>query len=263
VKPWSLAQWLDNAAKNHHLPEGFSARHGIKSLFPPESGAVGLSLLQSYLYSSDGSGETPGPDSQQTPVVQCSFNVRADGAGNWLFAAWITSYPSEIPTPDFNGQYGAGFVFSYSTDSNGHGIIETGSGDASGPYSYSNGTSGIPNGIVCGIGVLVTGKDPWIADHWPSLFARGCGFYLSEATGLDGLPPTNDVATDHGFSGLSPLQGAQVKSWSGCDQWTAPSGDGWVAGKGLGCTGSSEYGPGMEAESENESENESESEDEE
>jgi hypothetical protein len=185
---WSLAQWLTQLSKDHHLPHGYAARKGIKSLIPPQSGHVSIAILKDYVFSQDSTLASPGPSTGQSPVVQTSMYVRADGTGNWYFSAQTTALT------DREWQYAAGFIFVYSTDPTvAHGYIKTG---PSGSSKLDTFTAG--------------GKDPWIAEHWPELFGPGCYFYVSDAVlGFfdvgNHLPNTNNIAFDHGFRALEQL----------------------------------------------------------
>ena len=165
---------------NGHLPDGFDASRGIRSLFPPGK-SVGLSSLRRYVYSVEGWAATG--------ELYPTYSVRADGAGNWCLRVLISTTG--------NGRFGAEVVFAFSTDTQGRGIVATG--------NYGGGISGSDDGI--GVSVLAHGLDPWIRDNWPDMFAQPVFLYISEATGFYKLPPIVRAATDHGFSGLTTLAG--------------------------------------------------------
>jgi hypothetical protein len=159
---------------NGHLPSSFDATKGIRSLFPAGEN-VKLSSLSQYLYAQSGT----------TSVSGCTgtFYVRADGAGNWALVAVVSGSPWQL---------GVGFVFMFSNDGNGHGITSTAK---QGPdLAFNDAWS-----------VVAQGNDPWIRANWLQLFSNGVWLYLSEATGLNNLPPASNAATDHGFAGLTQL----------------------------------------------------------
>jgi hypothetical protein len=70
---------------------------------------------------------------------------------------------------------------------------------------------------------VVEGTDPWISGNWPDVFDQGVFFYLSDATGLEGLPDTANAAKNHGFPGLTPLQGAGRMLTTDVEVGTTPS----------------------------------------
>ena len=47
------------------------------------------------------------------------------------------------------------------------------------------------------------------------VFAPAAFFYISYASGLEGLPPVTNAATDHGFAGLNVLQGPKATDSTG------------------------------------------------
>jgi len=165
---------------NGHLPDTFDPSQGLRSLFPSAS-AIRLSWLAKYLYSIDGVSATQN--------LSAHFNVRADGAGNWCLRVLIETVGE--------GRCGSGFVFMFSADGAGHGLVSTG--------DYGDGDSGSDEGV--GVSILAHGFDPWIQNNWPNIFVESSFLYLSAATGFDKLPPIANAATDNGFSGLTALQG--------------------------------------------------------
>lgn len=160
---------------NGHLPDAFDPRKGIRSLFPTGQPAE-ISSLKHYILSQDGT--------VSTGDLVAQLRVRADGSGNWLLKGLITSGSNQA-------RVGAGFVFAFSADPNAHGFVATGDVDNQ------------------GAAFVTAGADSWIAENWPQIFTEQVYLYISEATGTKELPPIVDAATDHGFSGLTTLQGAK------------------------------------------------------
>jgi hypothetical protein len=159
---FSLKTKLHNLAP--HLPQGFKAENGIRSLFPKSySGSITMLNNYVFMYSYTGSQNS-------------SAWVGADGAGRWFFAWW-----------NANGEWGindrnqAGFVFRFSNDGFGHGYVDT-SRPADGATS-------------CNLGI-----DPWIAENWPQAFAAGVGTDVQEAEGFESLPDASNIWTDYGFA---------------------------------------------------------------
>jgi len=191
---WSLAQWLTDLGRTDHLPSGFSARNGIRSLFPSGIGPVSITMLKSYLYAQAGT--------VSTSEVTGEYKIGADGSGRWFFEGVVTGIGA--PAYDYQGEavgnFGAGFVFMFSRDSTAHGYVLT--------YDGSDDLNE-------GQGFQIYGSDPWIAANWPDIFAKAIGSYISHADGYAGLPPATNAATDHGFTGLSTLEGAQVYIYDG------------------------------------------------
>jgi hypothetical protein len=178
---WSLSQWLNELAMHKNLPTDFDARTGVRSLFPPGFRPAAISMLKQYVFKQDNSLESPGPNSGSPPAILGTTAVRADGSGNWLFAEKLSA-GSSSPS-----KWACGFVFLFSDNKSvAHGTIDT--------WYFNDPTYSVS-----------CGKDLWIAEHWPELFAQGCGLYLSEAEGLDNLPDFNNMATDFGFSWWSQL----------------------------------------------------------
>jgi hypothetical protein len=219
---WSLGQQLKDLSKYHHLPHGYAARNGVKSLIPAGSGTVSVTMLKSYLFSGQMTLSSPPPSSGNSPVVTCTMYVRADGSGNWYFSAEATAFTQRA------WQWAAGFIFYFSTDP----IL------AHGYISAQEPDSGMQDAFTFG------GKDPWIAKHWPQIFSGGCGYYVSDAivgvidTGQDDLPNTNNIATDHGFQELTllPTRPVNVSASSSNPVSGGPSSD-WaqeVGGSGQG-----------------------------
>lgn len=213
---WSLAQWLNKLATNKNLPSGFDARNGIRSLFPPGYGTASISMLKQYVFKQDNSNECPGPNSGSAPVILSTTVVRADGSGNWLHAGELRA-GSSSPS-----MWACGFVFLYSDEK----AVAHGTLDYDGQFIN-------PTYFVC------CGNDPWIAEHWPELFAQGCGIYLSEAKGEYSLPNFNNMATDYGFLSWNQLNlggaaatgdyvsPASVTFQLGVNN-SGPDADGWV-----------------------------------
>lgn len=181
---WSLHTTLEALGKGGHLPFGFQAAKGIRSLFPRvQRSGVSISLLKKYLYSRTGQAGTGS--------INAQFYVGADGAGHWALAGNITS--------GGDCRWGAGFVFQFSDSNSGHGFVATGQYDAAVEGE-------LPSPSV--LNFSVTGLDPWIGGNWPDVFAKSVFFYVSNATGFDSLPDLANVAKNHGFASLATLQGA-------------------------------------------------------
>ena len=186
---WELRQTLQTLARQGHLPSGLDASKGILSLFPvPQPKPINLSLLKNYLFSANGK--------VTLSDITGRFTVRADGTGNWAIGCAI-----DHPVGGGDGRFGAGFVFGFSSDGEGHGFVQTGDYEFADPSTVT---------LISTLEVWVGGSDSWIADHWPQAFPKSGFFYLSSATGLTKLPDIVNAATDHGFSGLASLGGAVV-----------------------------------------------------
>jgi hypothetical protein len=156
----------------------------MRQLFPPADATL-LSGVRNYLYQFNG-------DRLVVEYLSATYRVYADGAGNWVLRMRRTSLGAA------SGKWAGGFVFAYSDDSNGHGYVIT--------SDFASNLAGIDTLF------QAFGSDPWIKDRWPRLFGQSCYRYISEATGSEltlQLPPISDAATDHGFSGLTVLEGAQ------------------------------------------------------
>lgn len=79
------------------------------------------------------------------------MSVRADGSGNWLLPAQI----DECGGSSEDYKYGVGFIFKFSTSkTTALGMIQ----------ASREPTDGLAS-------VAVGGKDHWITEHWPELFA--------------------------------------------------------------------------------------------
>ena len=191
---WSLKQGL--ALIQSHLPSGFDASHGIKSLFPAGySGSI--SALKGYVFSAYaqlgayyGFGGKPGtssyiPDSVLVESVADTY-VMADGAGRWYFS-WLgqnLQFNSAEMTSFF---IQSGFVFHFSNDGNAHGFVDT-----SQPLITS--TDALYSGDYRS---CISGQDDWIARNWPQIFAAGRHVLLWE--GKD-APDPSEVWTGAGFA---------------------------------------------------------------
>jgi hypothetical protein len=205
MRMWSLARWLASLAKTDHLPEGFSAANGIRSLFPSGLGASSITLLKNYLYAQD--------CTVSTSEITGAYRIRADGSGRWLFQGFIAGVgaPNNWQQKDQTlGAYGAGFVFLFSTNRSGHGAVLT-----------NIETDAAPGYWNVGQGFQMFGSDPWIKNNWPGAFAESIGCYISHNDSGGGLPPLSNAATDHGFAGLSSLETSRVQGVSVCI-WDGP-----------------------------------------
>jgi hypothetical protein len=187
---WQLRQTLEGLAQQGHLPPGFDASKGILGLFPgAEPKPINISLLRNYVFSSSGTASLSD--------IAGRFTVRADGAGNWAIGCAI-DHPA---AGGGDGRFGAGFVFGFSSNAEGHGFVQTGDYEFVDPSTVT---------LISTLEVWVAGSEPWIASHWPQAFAKSGFFYLSSATGVAKLPDIVNAATDHGFAGLASLQGSVV-----------------------------------------------------
>jgi hypothetical protein len=166
-----------------HLPLGFDATHGIKTLLP-SAYKGSISVLLQYIYFKTGV-ITP------KPSETIWYTVGADGAGRWFF-----SWRARRLFQDINLRLQAGFVFKFSQDSFGHGYV-----DHSRP-SLAGANAGICN----------SGVDNWITSNWPKIFTSDVMFDLQEATGFDSLPPESNIWTNAGFgqANFIALSGANV-----------------------------------------------------
>jgi hypothetical protein len=202
---FSLSKTLQGLAKTNHLPIGFNASQGVRSLLPSGRGNTSIAILKNYLYSQK---------SQQLAAgdIQATFDVFADGSGRWLYQAVIGLVQ---PQNASSGRWGAGFVFAFSTDKLGRGYVKTGD------YSLVN-----TEDYVDPFAVTLEGFDSWITNHWPELFAQSSFVYLSSATGFVKLPDVANAATDNGFAGLASLQGAKYTSEDKGEVIGNPSGGG-------------------------------------
>lgn len=192
---WSLRQTLTSIGP--HLPDGFSAAAGIRSLFPPGR-TTGISVLSRYVYTWTADAfvdqqwiETGWPGPAQ------GF-LGADGAGRWFYG-WV---PPDQENPCWGSAGGfkqraqSGFVFLYSTDGNAHGIVAK-SRSVPNPYAY-------PPNCYCGV-------DSWLAANWPDVFSQGAHIEFEIASGFSSLPNVSAIWTSAGFghSNFRSLEGSQ------------------------------------------------------
>jgi hypothetical protein len=113
---WSLRTTLQTFSQGGHLPAGFQASRGVRQLFPVvQTGGISISSLKNFLYSQTGR--------VVLEAIAANFYVGADGAGNWVLQGGIT-VGTEPGGEDC--KWGAGFVFQFSRDSTGHGLVATG-----------------------------------------------------------------------------------------------------------------------------------------
>lgn len=193
---WSLQGTLKSIGSTSDLPEDFLAARGIRSLFPTaHKDPFSISLLNRYRYSSTG-----GFASEE---IAASFLVKADGAGRW---AYVTTIHCRNDT--YNGAYGVGFLFDFSTDGTAHGYMQL---SAENLINARAGLNPDPKGYQQRVEVTVQGFDPWIHENWPDVFAGKCEMYVYDASHIDDLSSAGgDMASKTGFSGLAPLAGATV-----------------------------------------------------
>ncbi len=167
-----------------HLPPGFLAVNGLKSLFP--SGYAGtISVLINYVYTERGNAQAGASDNT------AGYFVGADGAGRW-FMSW-TPRPESLSVANYRLQ--GGFVFLYANDGQARGFVDTSRPDV-GQMSCAQGT------------------DAWIAANWPKLFASNVYFDFQDASGFDSLPPESNIWTNAGFeqNDFVALDGANCPS---------------------------------------------------
>jgi hypothetical protein len=172
-----LANYTDGF---NHLPPGFDATKGLRTLFPPNK-AASLSALKNYVLTFSGSQQTPGG-------VAATYQITADGVGRWGFLFSVTNGQS-------SGLFGGGFVFAFSDDGFGHGWVLTANAVTEDGPPWE---------------AAAQGTDQWIRDNWPQIFVQTVDTYLSDAEGFATLPPMKNAATDYGFKGLTLLQGANL-----------------------------------------------------
>lgn len=144
---WSLKQTLANLAAYppngyNHLPAGFDARKGIRSLFPRDK-PCNISSLKNFVFSITGSAQTTTSSAQMVVI--------ADGAGRWGIGAVPSLDPLSI-------SWAGGFVFNFSNDGNGHGYI----------VNNANPNAGIVNGF----------NEPWILQNWCQAFPEGVYLWM-------------------------------------------------------------------------------------
>ncbi len=181
----SLRQTLK--AISSHLPQGFDAAHGIKTLFPPAyTGSI--FVLQKYVYLK--SGYLKMAATSHADDLAWYF-VGADGTGRWFFS-WVPKPVSMAG--DINLRVQAGFGFKFSHDSFGHGYVDT-----SRPPRPLHGSCN-------------SGTDNWILLNWPQIFAADIFFGWQEASGFDSLPPESNIWTSAGIgqSNFIALNGTNV-----------------------------------------------------
>jgi len=191
----SLRQTLKNFSSfsegfpQGHLPAGFDASKGIRSLFPASVVPVSLSLLSSWVTSSSGT--------TATSIITGNFTIEADGTGNWFFSVTL-----KVVGGDSFLEAAAGFVFGFSDDKLGRGFV--------GQPSHIGST--LDTGAAQPQPLEVTGSDPWIRNHWSQIISNNpeAFFWVGDSTGFASLPNFADAATDNGFAGFSMLQGATV-----------------------------------------------------
>ncbi|MGD0403978.1 MAG: hypothetical protein ABSB66_12375 [Candidatus Acidiferrales bacterium] len=180
---WSLYNTLQVLGGTGHLPVGFHANAGIRSLFPNVQQNVSISLLKIYIYSTS-------YQSSSDPDSQITFTANADGAGNWQIQGTM-NFVSDCA-------WEAGFIFGFSDAGAAHGFIATGS-YAGGSYNPQQGQPSAPAQF------WVQGIDPWIADNWTQLFNLESYFLSAENTNAKKLPDPKEIATNNGFTTLIEL----------------------------------------------------------
>ena len=157
---WSLKAGLYQIAA--HLPSGFNAAHGVKSLFPAEySGSI--SPLDGYvfcLYSRITTVYDFGPQDTYIGSAADAY-VMADGMGRWFFS-WTWS------AVGLNAGYERQAGFAFKLTDNGSAHIFT---DQTKPAQQIMSCNG--------------GTDPWIADNWPAIFKAGATSTLIDKTTSD------------------------------------------------------------------------------
>jgi len=186
ITMWSLRQTLATLAvyppnSIDHLPDGFDAANGIRVLFPANQ-TIGISALSNYVFSFEGTAQTPGGNSAQMAII-------ADGAGRWNLAIVPDLSPLVIG-------WAAGFVFTYSAPNDGYG------------HGYVVSTVDL-SGNARDVGGVV---DPWLLENWPQAFVQTAYLWIWDLTAYfitaftQAQPaPIEDAATSYGFTGLAPL----------------------------------------------------------
>lgn len=183
-----------------HLPRAFDPAKGIRMLFP--AGEARISWLGRYVFSTTGS--------KSLSHSNATYQFLADGGGNWLFYVNLSSNAV---------RNAVGVVFLFSSDTTGHGITSDINAGATNVV--------VPIGTVGTVAWLASGLyEGWVADNWVRLFDAGVGFYLSEATGYNSLPPESNAATDAGFSDITQMSDV----WPNETAWSSGSNAGaWDA----------------------------------
>jgi hypothetical protein len=183
---WSLKNTLGLISSN--LPVGFSARNGVKSLFPSNyKGTIGV--LSAYVFTRTGDTWS----FEQSDYA--SYFVAADGTGRWFFSWNGIAYALDESADGINIRLQAGFVFLYTNDGVARGFVDT---------SRPN-----PSTLSC-----ASGTDPWIAENWPNLFLSTVYCDYQEAAGFDSLPPESNIWINAGFpqANFAALSGGNVPS---------------------------------------------------
>jgi len=180
---WSLSYTLASLSK--HLPSGFEAKKGIKSLFP--KGYKGsVRVLDQYVFVSYQHFSVKDDRFDET---YANAYVMADGTGRWFFSwyYWQTNPPKADYRP------GAGFAFILSDKGSAHVFI-----DKTTPvYDWWDPP---PNVSTNSQMSCSGGTDPWIAQNWPDLFKSGAKISFFDAAAN---PPSTywpSVWTNAGFA---------------------------------------------------------------
>ncbi len=145
---WTLSKVLANI--EDHVPNGFNAQNGIRSLFP--SGYSGsIEPLSGYVFSNY--FRTTSLDASGNPC-NSDLWVMADGTGRWFFG-WVYGQSQA------NGYRFAGFVFHpFSSDGRYYGYIDDG---------FPTYGDGVPEEVT----LCNSGTSAIIAENWPAMFKAG------------------------------------------------------------------------------------------
>jgi hypothetical protein len=144
---WTLSKVLKKIES--HVPSGFNAKNGIRSLFPAGySGSI--QSLSGYVFCNY--FRTSALDATGKPC-NSDLWVMADGTGRWFFG-WAYGKSQA------NGFRIAGFVF--------HAISTDGAW-----YGYIDGNSPLEEITSCNLGTSAI-----IADNWPAMFKAGASIHF-------------------------------------------------------------------------------------
>lgn len=180
---WSLSYTL--AALSNHLPAGFDAKHGVKSLFP--KGYKGsVKALDQYVFVSY---QPFFLADNRWDNTYANAYVMADGTGRWFFSwyYWQTDPPKSSYRP------GAGFAFLLSDKGSAHVFV-----DKTTPvYDWWDPP---PNVSTNSQMSCSGGTDPWIAQNWPDLFKSGARISFFDAFTNPPADYSPTVWTNAGFA---------------------------------------------------------------
>jgi hypothetical protein len=221
----AVRKWLESLDAGGHLPSGFDAADGLRSLFP--AGLARLSWLQRYLVD----GATLNTSLFNGGVVATQI-VGADGTGNWSFTGFVQNNvaidngqgPTHLSIPI---AVMLGFVFGASTDDVGRGW--TLSATAQGAIYLDD--HGKQVGAAKGT-FSANGADTWLRENWPRILAEPpSADVIRQAIRADnGGTPSDDVPEAAGFSSMIQLigTGSGLKYPQADESGPGPSGPGQI-----------------------------------